>query len=111
MRKELQRVDPLGFPIAREELFIEAYVPFGVDPRCGLSWGPLDGAADGFIMEVFVDVATVAGDPRVWAPAVNVSTKGVRGVREEIHGGLGDAFLWGAEWAVVWEDVVSFPSK
>ena len=63
MRKELQRIDPLGFSIAREELFIEAYVPFGVDPRCGLSGGPLDGAVDGVIMEVFVDVATVAGDP------------------------------------------------
>ena len=30
-------------------------------------------------MEVFVDVSTVAGDPRVWAPAVNVSTKGSEG--------------------------------
>ena len=111
MPKELQRVDPLGFPIAREELFIEAYVPFGVYPRCGLSWGPLDGAVDGFIVKVFVDVATVAGDPRVWAPAVNVSTKGVRGVREEIHGGLGDAFLGGADRAIVWADVVSFPGE
>ena len=79
MRNELQRVDPLGFPIAHEELFIEAYVPFCVYPRCGLSWGPLNGAVDGFIMEVFVDVATVAGDPRVWAPADNVSTKGSEG--------------------------------
>ena len=79
MRKELQRIDPLGFSIAREELFIEAYVPFGVDPRCGLSWGLLDGAVDRVVMEVFVDVATVAGDPRIWAPAVNVSTKWVRG--------------------------------
>ena len=93
MRKELQRIDPLGFSVAREELFVEAYVPFGVDPRSGLSWGPLDGAVDGFIVEVFVDVSTVAGDPRVWAPAVNVSTERVGGVREEIHGGLGDAFL------------------
>ena len=62
MRKELQRIDPLGFSISREELLIEAYVPFGVDTSCGLSWGPLDGAVDGFIVEVFVDVATVAGD-------------------------------------------------
>ena len=85
MRTELQRVDPLRFPIAREELFIEAYVPFGVDASCGLSWCPLDGAVDGFIMEVFVDVATVAGDAGVWAPAVNVSTERVGGVREEIH--------------------------
>ena len=79
MCKELQRIDPLGFSIAREELFVEAYVPFSIDPRGVLSWGPLDGAVDGVVMEVFVDVATVAGDLRVWAPAVNVSTKGVRG--------------------------------
>ena len=85
MRKELQRVDPLGFPIAREELFIMAYVPLGVYPRCGLSWGPLDGAVDGFIVEVFVNVSTVAGDAGFWAPAVNVSTKGFGGVQEEIH--------------------------
>ena len=85
MRKELQRVDPLGFPIAREKLLIEAYVPFGVDTSCRLSWGPLDGAVDGFIVEVFVDVATVAGDTGFWAPAVNVSTERVGGVREEIH--------------------------
>ena len=111
MCKELQRIDPLGFSVAREELFIKAYVPFGVDPRGGLSWGPLYGAVDGVVVEVFVDVATIAGDPRVWAPAVNVSTKWVRGVREEIHGWLRDAFLWGAEWAAVWADVVTFPSK
>ena len=85
MRKELQRVDLLGFPIAREELLIEAYVPFGVDTSCGLAWGPHDGAVDGFILEVFVDVATVAGDAGVGAPAVNVSTERIRGVREEIH--------------------------
>ena len=85
MRKELQRVDPLGLTINREELLIEVYVPFGVYTSCGLSWGPLDGAVDGFILDVFVDVSTVAGDAGVWAPAVNVSTKRVRGVREEIH--------------------------
>ena len=85
MRKELQRVDPLGFPISRIELLIEAYVPFGVYTSGGLSWGPLDGTVDGFILEVFVDVSTVAGDAGVWAPAVNVSTKGVGGVRKEIH--------------------------
>ena len=85
MRKALQRIDPLGFSIARKELFIEAYVPFGVYTSCGLSWGPFDGAVDGFIVEVFVDVSTVAGDARVWDPAVNVSTERVRGVRKEIH--------------------------
>ena len=85
MRKELERVDPLGFPVSREELLIEGYVPFGVYTCCGLSCGPFDGAVDGFIVEVFVDVSTVAGDAGVWAPAVNVSTERVGGVRKEIH--------------------------
>ena len=62
MREELQLVDPLGFSISREEFFVEAYYPFGVDARCGLAWGLLDGAVNGFVLEVFVDVATVAGD-------------------------------------------------
>ena len=60
---------------------------------------------------MFVDVATVAGDAGVWAPAVNVSTEGIGGVREEIHGGVGDAFLGGAERAVVWAYAVPFPGK
>ena len=85
MRKELQRVDPLGFSISRKELLVEAYASFGINTSGGLTLGPLDGAVDGFIMEVFVDVSTVAGDARVGAPAVNVSTKRVGGVREEIH--------------------------
>ena len=85
MRKELQRVDPLGFSISRKELLVEAYVSFGINTSGGLTLGPLDGAVDGFIMEVFVDVATIAGDAGVGAPAVNVSTERVRGVREEIH--------------------------
>ena len=62
MRKKLQRVDPLGFPIAREELLVEAYIPFDVDTSCGLAGSPFDGAVDGFILEVFVDVSTIAGD-------------------------------------------------
>ena len=85
MCKELQRVDPLGFSISRKELLVEAYVSFGINTSGGLTWGPLDGAVDGFILEVFVDVATVAGDAGVGAPAVNVSTERVGGVREEIH--------------------------
>ena len=75
----------IGFSISSEELLIEAYVSFGVDASCGLAWGPLDGAVDGFIVEVFVDVSTVAGDTEFWAPAVDVSTERVGGVREEIH--------------------------
>ena len=58
MRKELQCVDPFRLSIAREELLVEAYVSFGVDASCGLAWGPLDGAVDGFILVVFVDVSS-----------------------------------------------------
>ena len=85
MREEPQRVDPLGFAISRVEFFVESYVSFRVDASCGLTWDPLDGAVDGFVLEVFVDVAAVAGDPCFWGPAINVSPKGVGGVREEIH--------------------------
>ena len=80
MRKELQRVDPLGFSISREELLVEVCVSFGVDTGCELARSPLDGAVDGVIVEVFVDVAPVAGDTCVRALAVNVSTLGVGGV-------------------------------
>ena len=59
--------------------------PALADTSGGLSWGPLDGAVDGFVVEVFVNVSTVAGDAGFWAPAVNVSTEGVGGVREKIH--------------------------
>ena len=111
MRKELQRVDPLGFAISREEFLVETNVSFSVDASCGLAWGPLDGAVNGFVLEVFVDIAAVAGDAGFWAPAVNVSTERIRGVREEIHGGLGGAFLWIADGAVVWAYVVSFPGE
>ena len=79
MREELQRVDPLGFSISREEFLVESYVLFSVDASCGLAWGPLDGAVNGFVLEVFVDIAAVAGDAGFWAPAVNVSTEGSEG--------------------------------
>ena len=85
MREEPQCVDPLGFAISREEFFVESYVSFCVDASCGSTLGPHDGAVDGFVLEVFVDVAAAAGDPCFWGPAVNVSPKGVGGVREEIH--------------------------
>ena len=62
MGEEPQRVDTLGFAIPREEFLVESYVSFGVDASCGLVWGPLDGAVNGFVLEVFVNVATVAGD-------------------------------------------------
>ena len=76
MRKEPQRVDPLGFAISREEFFVESYVAFSVDASCGMTWSPLDGAVDGFVLEVFVDVAAVAGDP---VSEVQLSTYRPRG--------------------------------
>ena len=63
MREEHQRVDLLGFAIPREEFFVEEYVSFGVDASCGVTTSPLDSAVDGFVLEVFVDVAAVACDP------------------------------------------------
>jgi hypothetical protein len=75
----------LGFTVPREEFFVETYVAFRVDAGCGLTWGPLDGAVDGFVLEVFIDVAAIAGDPCFWGPAVYVPPEGVRWVREKIH--------------------------
>ena len=63
MREEPQRVDPLGFAISRKEFLVESYVSFSVNASFGLTWGPLDGAVDGFVLEVFVDVAAKAADP------------------------------------------------
>ena len=40
---------------------------------------------DGFVLEVFIYVATVAGDACVRCPAVYVSAKGVGGVGEQVH--------------------------
>ena len=76
MRKEPQCVDPLGFAVPREEFFIESYVAFRIDASCGSTWSPLDGAVDGFVLEVFVDVAAVAGDP---CSGVQLSTYRPRG--------------------------------
>ena len=52
---------PLGFAVPREEFFIESYVAFRINASCGLFWGPLDGEVDGLVLEVFVDVADIAG--------------------------------------------------
>ena len=66
-----------------------------------MPWGPFDRAVDGFIVEVLVDVASIAGDPGFRGPAVDVSVEWVQGVREEVHGGVRDAFLWRAERTIV----------
>ena len=50
-----------------------------------MTLGPPDGAVDGFVLEVFIDVAAIAGDPCFWGPAVYVPPEGVRWVREKIH--------------------------
>ena len=76
-----------------------------------MPWGLFDGAVDGFIVEVLVDVAFIAGDPGNRGPAVDVSVEWVQGVREEVHGGVGDGFLWRAERSIVWADVVAFASE
>ena len=44
-----------------------------------MPWGPFDEAVDGFIVEVLVDVASIAGDPGFRSPAVDVSVEGVKG--------------------------------
>ena len=77
MRKKLQRVDPLWFSVPREEFFVEQHVSFGVDACCGVPLGPFDGAVDGFIVEVLIDVASIAGDPGFRGPAVDVSVEWV----------------------------------
>ena len=79
MREEPQCVDPLGFAVPREEFFIESYVAFRIDASRGLCWGPLDGAVDGFVLEVFVDVAAIAGDPCFGGLAVHVPPQGSEG--------------------------------
>ena len=62
MGEEVDGVDPLGLTIASQKFFIEGDVTFGVDASCGCSWCPFDGAVDVFVLEAFIDKATVAGD-------------------------------------------------
>ena len=80
MGKEGQCVYPLRFAVSCEQFFIEGYVAFGVYASSGLAWDPFDGTVDGFVLEVFIYVATVAGDSCVRCSAVYVFAKGVGGV-------------------------------
>jgi hypothetical protein len=79
VREEHQRVDPLGFAIPREEFFIEKYVQLGVDACYGMPLGLLDGAGDGFVVEMLVDVAAIAGDPRIRVSSCRCICRGVKG--------------------------------
>ena len=82
MGEEVDGVDPLGLSITSQEFFIEGDVPFGVDAGCGCSWCPFDGAVDVFVLEAFIDKATVAGDASGGVPAVDVALLWVHGVGE-----------------------------
>jgi hypothetical protein len=70
------------FTVSREEFFVEYDVPFGVDAGYGLTLDPFDGADNGVVLEMFIYVATVAGDASGWCPAINVSAKGISWVRK-----------------------------
>ena len=64
-----------------------------------------------FIIEAFVYEASIAGDPGISRPAVDVAVLWVCWVREEVHGGLGDAFSGGADGAMVGADEVALSSE
>ena len=53
------------------------------------------------VIETFVDKASIAGDPSVSGPAVDVAVVWVRWVREEVHGGLGDTVSEGTGGAMI----------
>ena len=80
--EEVDGVDPLGLTVAGQEFFIEDDVTFDVDACCGFFWWPFDGAVDFFVLEAFVDKASVACGASGGVPAVYVSVKWVHGVRE-----------------------------
>ena len=76
----------MRFAVSGEEFFVEEYVTFGIDASCRLIVGSSDGTVDGFVVEVFIYIATVAGDSSFRGPAVNIAAKRVGGVREDVHG-------------------------
>ena len=76
-------VDPLGLPIPGQEFFVEGDVPFGVDAGCKFTWWPFDDAVDFFVLEAFVDKASIiACDASGGVPAVDVSVLWVHGIRK-----------------------------
>ena len=80
--EEVYGVDPLELAITGQEFFVEGDVPFGLDTGCGFTWWPFDGAVDVFVLEAFIDKATVAGDASGGVPAVDVALLWVHGVRK-----------------------------
>ena len=64
-------------------------------------WSPFDSAVDAVVLEVFIDLASIARDSSFWCPAVYVASKRVRWVSDDIHGRMGDAFGWGPDEAMV----------
>ena len=64
-----------------------------------------------FIIETFIDEASIAGDPGISRPAVNVVVLWVRWVREEVHGGLGDTVSGGTGGAMIRADEVAFSGE
>ena len=90
---------------------MEEDVTFGVYSCGGTIRGPFNGAVDLFIIETFVYEASIAGDPGIRRPAVDVAVLWVCWVREEVHRGLGDAFSGGADGAMVGADEVALSSE
>ena len=76
-----------------------------------MTWEPFDVAVDLFIMEALIDKSSVACNSRIGVPSINVSVKWVRGVRDEVHGGLADTFGNGSDGTVVGADVVALPGE
>ena len=64
---------------------MEEDVTFGVYACSGSIRRLFNGAVDLFIIETFVDEASIAGDPGISRPAVYVAVLWVRWVREKIH--------------------------
>jgi hypothetical protein len=110
-QEEVDGVYPLWFPVASEEFLIEEDVTFGEYSCCWTVRWPFNSTVDLVVIEAFVYVAAIAGDPSIGRPAVDVAVLWVCRVREEIHGGLGDAFRGSAYGALVGADKVALSGE
>ena len=90
---------------------MEEDVTFGVYACSGSIRGPFNGAVNLFIIETFVDEASIAGDPSNSRPAVYVAVLWVGWVREEVHRGLGNTFSGGMDGAMVGADEIALSSE
>ena len=84
---------------------MEEDVTFGVYSCSGSIRGAFNGTVDLFIIETFVDEASIK------RPAVYVAVLWVCWVREEVHRGLGDTFSGGKGGAVVGADEIALSSE